>query len=172
MCEIAARCRNDYCLGLCWRRSDLWKFLVKICPNLSERIGEFFSEFWFRTWTRFLEKCRYYKDKLVLSFSDVANKCQIICRTYDEEISSLIYSNRPIPIDVLVEGPALILTELYSEGNDEDVKRLVLLFISVMMQNQPPFSDWVKFWWELSETFGQKPKKTIIIWRFICYLKL
>lgn len=62
-------------------------------------------------------------DRCILSFPDITNKCQKICETYDQEISDLICSNHQIPIDVLVEGPALLLAEFYLEGNNEDIKR-------------------------------------------------
>lgn len=64
-------------------------------------------------------------NKIVLSFPDVTKKCQQICHDYDREISELIMSNKHVPIDVLLEGPALVLTELFEEGQDKNVKRLV-----------------------------------------------
>ena len=62
-------------------------------------------------------------DRCILSYPDITKKCQEICKNYDLEISELILANKPIPIDTLLEGPALLLTEMYSEGESEDVKR-------------------------------------------------
>ena len=45
MCETAARCRNDTCEGFCTKRSALWQFIIRICPNLHEQMGEFLIEF-------------------------------------------------------------------------------------------------------------------------------
>lgn len=123
MCETALRCRDDTCEGFCTRKSALWKFLLKICPNLSEKMGKFSSEFWILNLNSVLEKCKYQMDQGILSYPDVLNQCQKICETYDQEISDLIWSNRQIPFDVLVEGPALLLCEFYSESASEDVKR-------------------------------------------------
>ena len=62
-------------------------------------------------------------NRVHLSFPDITKKCEEICQTYDLEISERIQSNQPIPIDVLLEGPALLLIEMYSEGEKEDVKQ-------------------------------------------------
>ena len=43
MCETAKRCRDLTCEGFCSTRSALWQFMLKICPNLSVKMGEFSS---------------------------------------------------------------------------------------------------------------------------------
>ena len=123
MCETAQRCRDECCEGFCSRKSALWKFLLKICPNLSEKMGKFSSEFWILNLNSVLEKCKYQMDRGILSFPDITEKCQTICETYDQQINDLICSNQPIPFDVLIEGPALLLTEFYLEGGLENMKR-------------------------------------------------
>ena len=62
-------------------------------------------------------------DKCILSYPDITKKCKEICHNYDIEINELIVANKPIPIDTLLEGPGLLLTEMYAEGQNEDVKR-------------------------------------------------
>ena len=44
MCMTARRCRDDTCQGFCTKKSALWKFMLRICPNLDVKMGEFWIE--------------------------------------------------------------------------------------------------------------------------------
>ena len=76
--------------------------------------------------THFLEKARAQKNKptLVNSIPDTYEECKSMVQQYDQEINAAIDSKNQIGIELLIETPSMIASELIENGyNDDDVRR-------------------------------------------------
>ena len=77
-----------------------------------------------------LDIARARKNSTVNSFSDtitmtnIHNECKAMVQQYDNLINGLIESDGQISIEVLLEYPAMIASEMIEGGcNDNDVRR-------------------------------------------------
>ena len=153
------------CLGDCTKRKEIIKRIRHLCPNFDKAIGK--SIFFASKSVSHLEVARSNKNRIPNSPPDTANKCKMLAEEYDRVIALLIDNNEPLGIEVLLEIPFLITSELCESGQaiDDETRRLVFF-----ASNCIHLTDFVDVWTLLlkfTPIFGQniqiiKPTKPFI----------